>query len=203
MTTTTTCPGCGSDPKTCGCVPGLDYPEAAPADDAAAEGELGMDVPVLDVSTIDLAWIEEQVEKRLSLLAERERLREQYNARAEAKDREIAEHQASTQYMLEAWFDAQPKGNVRYIDVATGRLRRKLNRGGPRVADEAEALAWAEANKPELVTPVTTKKLDKKALCAVANAALIKDGELLPGIEFKEDWESFFIEAPKASGEEI
>lgn len=190
-----TCPGCGAPANTCGCVAGLDYAEPEPA---ATPEEL------FDIGQVTQEWIEEQIERELSLEQELVRLGEQYMFRVARKKAEIAEHQERTRHVVKAWFDVQPK-NGKSLHLATGTLSTKLNRGGPKIVDQAEALAWAEANAKNFVKveTVTTKKLDGDLYRKHAAAELKANGEVLPGIEFTQDWESFFVKAPKSTGEEV
>lgn len=105
---------------------------------------------------------------------------------------------------LEDWLKANPPKKGKSLDLLTGRVGFRASKGGFKLADKAMALAWAKEAAPALVITeqVTVEKLDTDAAIAMA-LALQQDGngETIPGIEYSEPGETFYVQAIKVKGE--
>ena len=69
------------------------------------------------------------------------------------------------------------------------------------VDDEDAAIEWALANAPGLVGEVTRRVLDKDGFKSKALAARSETGEVIPGVEFIPERESFSVKPAKGAKE--
>ena len=147
------------------------------------------------IDTEDKAlWALERIMRERESLA---RLDAQYAAMRAAQVAELERTEARFLLPLEDWAKANPPKKGKTIKTLAGDLAFRTVNGGWRVTDKAAALEWAKAERPELVKVKTTEELDTDAAKALAAAIAKESGEVLPGLEFFEDRESFSVKAAK------
>lgn len=161
-----------------------DTPQAAVIDFLEAE-EVPAERPPWAVATEgDAIWA---VDRLLTARQRRDRIAEQCRAVLAAAERDVERAEAFFLPLLEDWARRNPPRTGRTIRLPTGSLSFRRVPGGPRVVDDAAALAWARAALPDAVRVVAS--VDRTAIKAYAAAT----GELPPGVELKPDDESFHV----------
>lgn len=98
---------------------------------------------------------------------------------------------------LITWFEANRGTKSKSLKLASCTLSMRTVPGGFRVTDQEAAIGWANDNKPEAITTRTVQVLDENALILAAKA----DGEVIPGLEYRDERESFSVKAPKVANE--
>ena len=94
---------------------------------------------------------------------------------------------------LELWFKgAVPRGRKSII-LVTGTIATRTVAGAWTFKDREAATTWAREALPAAVAPVTTYQLDEDLVKAHAGST----GEVVPGLEWREERESFSVRGPK------
>ena len=88
---------------------------------------------------------------------------------------------------LEMWAKANPPKRGKTIRLPVGQLGWRRVPGGPRVIDDAAALAWARQALPQAVR--VEESVDRHTIRAYVE----RTGELPPGVEIKPDEERFGV----------
>lgn len=169
--------------------PGAEVPDELMDILVAELGERAQRFAVVDEGSA--AWV---VDKLLSYDERLARLKEQFLAMVRALEADKARFERRFLPELEAWFDGQAKRG-KSLSLLTGTLSKRTVPAAPTVADEAEALAWAQEHLPAaLKTVPATVKLDGAAL----RAHVKETGEVVPGVEWREARETFAVSGLKA-----
>lgn len=138
---------------------------------------------VLTVMTQERAWADE----RLAVLDERiqhlDALRQKI---VDQTDRSAGFWEGKLRSYYEAWRRSFPSVKTKTLEFGSGTISAR-KRPVTVEFDEAELLAWAEANRPELIRVKTS--VDKTAV----KTAVTKDGESIPGVTVVEPGDSLTV----------
>jgi phage host-nuclease inhibitor protein Gam len=133
------------------------------------------------------------VDKLVSMDEKLERLERQYKAAKAAivRDKEALERRFLSE--IRAWAEGQLTGKTKTLHLLSGSISFRSVKGGPRVRDAAEVLAWARESLPEAIIETVTHKVD---------AQTVKDhvkawGEIPPGVEIVDDRQELYIKPVK------
>ena len=141
--------------------------------------------PAWSVQTeADAIWAADRL---LTARQRRDRIVEQCRAMITRAERDAERAESYFLPLLENWARLNPPTRGRTVHLPTGQLAFRRVPGGPRVVDDAAALAWAREALPVAVRVV--ERVD----AATIKAHVLATGELPPGVEIKPDDESFSV----------
>jgi phage host-nuclease inhibitor protein Gam len=133
------------------------------------------------------------VDKLVSMDEKLERLERQYKAAKAAimRDKEAFERRFLSE--IRAWAEGQLTGKTKTLHLLSGSISFRSVKGGPRIKDHSDVLAWAQENLPEAVVPTVTLKVDAQAVKDHVKAW----GEIPPGVEIVDDRQELYIKPVK------
>lgn len=137
-------------------------------------------------------WV---IDKMIALDERAARLDAQYKAMraAIARDRESLDRRFSSE--LRAWAAENMPAKSKTLHLLTGSVSFRTVRGGPRIADNAAVLAWAQGALPDAVVPQVSLKLD----AAAVKAHVKETGEIPPGVEIADDREEMYVKPARGA----
>lgn len=134
------------------------------------------------------------VSKLAAITSEMSLLHAQHEQRMTRLQSDLKCLQNLFQHQAEQWARqqiARDKRGRRSIILPHGTLQLRLVPGGVKVSDVAAAMEFALQSRPEAVR--TVQSLDTTAYRQWAESRLAVDGEIIPGVEYLPDRESFSI----------
>lgn len=137
-------------------------------------------------------WV---IDKMIALEERAARLEAQYKAMKAAilRDRESLDRRFSSE--LRAWAAENMSAKSKTLHLLTGSVSFRTVRGGPRIQDHAEVLAWARESLPDAVVPTVTLKVDPAAV----KDHVKETGEIPPGVEIADDREEMYIKPARGA----
>lgn len=117
-----------------------------------------------------------------------ERIKESCAAMIRAAEADVADAERALP-ALELWAKANPPAKGKTIRLPVGQMGWRKVPGGPRVVDDATALAWAREALPAAVR--VEESVDRHTIRAYVE----QTGELPPGVERVADEERFSVRA--------
>jgi phage host-nuclease inhibitor protein Gam len=131
------------------------------------------------------AWAADKV---LAARERLERIKASCAAAIASAERDVASAERFFLPLLEAWARQHPPKKGKTIRLTTGALVFRSVPGGPRLADPDAALAWARANKPELI-----EVKERVTITALRGWIEASGGELPDGVEIVDARETFDV----------
>lgn len=123
------------------------------------------------------------------------------DAQYQAMRKQIADDKASFEGRflldLEDWAKANPPKKGKSIKLLTGTLGFRSVKGGPRVVDKDAVIAWASSDEIERGSFLAYETVVKVNTDAVKDY-VASTGEIIPGVEIKDDEERFYVKGAKA-----